>query len=367
MKKSTVFSFLLFIAYAWYTGSAAAGIANDDRNVGEEPSYRDFFEDLKTRPYPFSSVSEFDVDGGEFFGISSVSGTKMFVSVQAAGGKRRVLGRIPRLDGLLRNASTLDRPNKRFFFIGWLQEGRRLCAISTGTGEIETVTRLSLPVNAIEYDPHRRWLWGFCRLNGGCHLVSVNTQTGTVTKRKALPHFTHISKSMKLTQPRQRLFFIGHRPEGWHFCFIETRSESLNILKGEEVEIDAYRVVSFAGEEADQALFTREVQSCTGLAGYDSLTQVGVVAHFSYPYKDIKHDLEKIEREIQKSANGRGLRHMEIAVVGGIKNNPQSVSNLHLLYKELVMKYGVNFRDILKYNTGTSHILAIFHGKVMVF
>ncbi len=109
------------------------------------------------------------------------------------------------------------------------------------------------------------------------------------------------------------------------------------------------------------------MQDCTAIAGYDSESGIGFIAHFSPSYKKIDIALLKIEKIIQEISRDKCLKNMKLFVVGGVRNNHDSVNNLRTVYKLLIERYGVNCDEIIKFNTGVSRSIMIHDGKIKIF
>lgn len=331
------------------------------------PAAQSELESLDTLPFEFSTIAEHNFRTGEFIGVSSVSGIKNLVSIQSSTGEKRILSRLPALDGLLRNTSALDAAQGRFFFIGLSKDRYYLCSVSTRSGEVDRIIRLAEPVKAIEYDPVGSRVVGFCQLQDVYHLVGINDLSGKIEPLKELPQFTHISSCTKWLEERQQLIFIGRQSDNWRLCTLDRGKLNVEILNGFHVGVNEFHVTTFLRDKKRDTVFTTGVQSCIGVAGFDPVKKVGFVAHFSSQYKGILPDLEKIEKMVRVNSGAGDFRRMKFAVAGGVKNNADSVRTLHLLYKTLVKKYGVEFRTIRKYNTGTSHNIAIINDSIIVF
>ncbi len=61
------------------------------------------------------------------------------------------------------------------------------------------------------------------------------------------------------------------------------------------------------------------------------------------------------------------MRHMRLSVVGGVRDNPDSKKMLMSIYARLVERYGIEYDEIAKYNTGTSYTIMIADGRVKIF
>jgi len=150
-------------------------------------------------------------------------------------------------------------------------------------------------------------------------------------------------------------------------CVIDPASDSLAKLDGTGVGLDEYKIQSFREAPSMKTVFTSGVQRCTAIAGYDPEIRVGFIAHFRPSYKEKEQALMRIDREIRERHKSQGIKDMNLFVVGGIKDDPESVANLIDVYEIIVNKFGITQDDISKFHSGISRNIAIHNGKIKVF
>ena len=67
-------------------------------------------------PYPFSTVVEYEPEGGNFFGRYRKNSSDFFLSINAKTNKEKVLKKLPSFDGWYRAVSAVDLKDKKFYF-----------------------------------------------------------------------------------------------------------------------------------------------------------------------------------------------------------------------------------------------------------
>ena len=327
-------------------------------------SSQDYQNGLATLPYPFSTVVEHDTTTSTFFGRVKIDGFDYLASIASDTGKPIILSKLPSFGGWLRGASALDIDNQRFFFIALSSGIPVLCVVDIARKKVVGSHVLSHFVKNIEFDPLTGSLLGISRSDVE-RFVSIDPNTGNITEinELTLVKSTGIGAFME----GENFYFVGSWGGRDHFCVVDRKTGSMKELSGESIAANEYSVKLLKAGVGNDVLFTRGVQSCTGVAGYDSDSGIGFIAHFTPNYGKIDEAFVEIDGMIQEIANDRGLEHMKIVVVGGVRDNQNSTSTLMAVYSQLVERHGVSFDDITKSNTGVSHTIVIHNGESKIF
>ena len=330
-------------------------------------SQKHFKNQINNLPFPFSSVVEYDSSASMFYGHLRKDGFSYFACIDSVTGKTTLLGKLPPIDGWVREASALDVDNQKFFFIGLLKGKYNIFVVDTQTGHIINSSALAHPVKGIEYDPSTKLLLGLSFFSGIERFVSVNPSTGEILTKVEIPSVESTHSGVLLDIDNHKFFFLGSWKRRDHLYVISTKTGSMNELKGQSTGVNEYIIQSFKKGVTTATIFTSGVQSCTAIAGYDKESDVGFIAHYAPSYKEIERSLFRIDREVKEKNNNRGLKNMKLFVVGGVRGDPNSVKNLVLVYTTLVEKFGINYDEIAKFNTGISYNIVIYEGEVKVF
>jgi hypothetical protein len=315
-------------------------------------------------PYPFSTVAEFDKTASTFYGIIRVDRENFFASVNIITGKTILLNKLPSFDGLFRNASALDEASNIFFFIAISKGKPHLCIVDIKTGHLIKSLPLSDSVRIMKFDPQSKSLLGIARF-GHDRFVSIDPDTGKVTALSKLPPIRSFGAGALLEG--SNLIFIVYRKDREHVCAVDIKTGAMKELSGEHVGLNEYKVKSFNKSKNAGILFTTGVQSCVAIAGYDPESSAGFIAHFTAGHDNIDKALSEIENNVRRITNNRGLKNMKLYVVGGVRDLQDSRNTLMFVYTQLVDRYGVNFDEITKFNTGISHTIIIDNGEVKIF
>lgn len=322
---------------------------------------------MQQLPYPFSTVAEYDPLTSLFYGRLRMGEFDYFASIHSITGERILLDKLPSYDGWGRGASALDIKNHRFFFIAYLKGKQHLIVVDTKNGQVINSAVLSQPIRAIEFDPSSGKLLGLSTVSGTVSFVSFNPSTASISTISKISLVKRIHPAAYLDTENHKYFFIGSWKDSHYVCVVDTKSGMMKTLSGKYVGLNKYTVKSFKKDKTPRAIFTSGVHSCTGIAGYDSQSDIGFIAHFSPKYKRIEPLLSKIDKEIKTINNKRGLQHMKLFVVGGVRTKHNSVNNLMTVYTQLVKQYNVNYDEITRFNTGISYNIVIYNTKVKVF
>jgi len=321
---------------------------------------------LTKRPYPFYSAAEYDAPNAVFYGRIKIGKDDYFAAIRSRTGEKTVLAKLPFFKNWARRVSALDSSGQKFFFAAYPVDKQHLCTVDTRTGRVLQTVALSHPVKAIEFDASSGKLWGLSFFSGVERFVSIAPSTGTVSTISNVSPFKCTNSGVLANADTHRFLFIGTRGHDTHVCVIDTRNGKVRPLPGIYVNVNEYRVVDFKADRTVETVFTCSVQSCTGIAGYDPASEIGFIAHFVPTYGEIGHSLTQIDKEIGKVNNRRGLRNMKLTVVGGVRDHPDSVKNLMLVYTLLTEKYGIDYEEIVSFNTGISYNIVIHNGEVNV-
>ncbi len=327
-------------------------------------SVQDYQNRMATLPYPFSTVVEYDTATSTFFGRIRVDGVNYLASIASSTGNMITLSKLPSFDGWFRGASALDINNQRFFFIASLEGKLHLCIVDITTGQIIKSLVLSHSVKNIEFDPLTKSLFGISHF-GADKFVSIDLNTGKIIEISELTLIKGTGSGAFLEG--NNFFFVGYWEGKYHVCVVDKKTGIMKELLGKSIGLNEYLVKSFKKNEDIKTLFTSGVQSCTAIAGYDSESDIGFMAHFTPNYKKIDKVLFEIEKAIQEISNNRGLKYMKLFVVGGVRNNQDSMNNLMTIYTQLIERYGINYDEITKFNTGISHTILIHNGETKIF
>jgi len=325
---------------------------------------QDYREAMAALPYPFSAVAEYDEKTATFFGRIKIGDLSYLASVESRTGKMTTLTELPSFDGWYSGASALDIDKKRFFFIASLKRENYLCVVDIAARQVAKSLLLSDPVKNIEFEPSNKSLLGLSNI-GIDRFVSIDLHTGNVKELSKLGIIEGTGSGALLDG--DNFFFIGSWGGKTHICIVYAKTGIMTELSGKYIGLNEYMVESFKENGDVDALFTHGVQSCTAIAGYDPDSGVGFIGHFTPRYRNIEKALFDIDKTIREMRNNRGLKDMKLFVVGGVRDNEDSVQNLMTVYGQLVEQYGVRYSEIKKFNTGISYTIIIHNGEVKIF
>jgi hypothetical protein len=322
---------------------------------------------LDRLPFPFSTVAEFEASTSTFYGRLKKNGTDFFLSIDALTGKAKLLGKIPPIDGWIQGASALDSEKYRFFLAATQNKQDSIIVVKIETGDIIRISRLSHPIKSFEYDASTEKLLGLARIDGVERFVSIDPSTGEVAIRGDLNSVSQTYSGVSLDSHQNKMYFVGIR-EGRDAAWeVDTGTGSIRELSSRSIRVNDHLIHSFKESGAAEAVFTAGAQSCTGIAGYDARTQIGFIAHFAANFPETELSLLRIDRELQEKYSLQGLIDLRFWVVGGVRDMPASIQTLHTAYRVLVERFGVEFDEITKFNTGVSYNILIHKGEVRVF
>ncbi len=313
-------------------------------------------------PYPFSSVVEYDTTSLNYYGRIRVSESDYFGKIHSVSGNTHLLKRLPLVDGWPRGISAIDVVGQKFYFVAGKDLNYRLYTVDMTSGEVLNSVILSDIIHNIEFDPATKTLLGVLR-SDSYRFVSLDAKSGDIKVKSDLPSITTITS--KTILQGNDFYFIGGSGNEQQLQLIDTRTGKANQIQSLQVDVDEYRIVDFKKSAGIEAVFTTNVQSCTAIAGYDSVSAVGFIAHFSPAFEAMAAALSDINGSVQQ-LNGEGLKAMKCCVVGGIRGQADSVDNMMTAFAELE-RYGVSYEEMIKHNTGVSHSLFLYKGVIRIF
>ncbi len=321
-------------------------------------------ENILTQPYPFSTIVEFDPGTSTFYGRIKINKENYIASINHHTKKMKLLTKLPLFDGWYPSVSALDSKEKRFFFIVSFKKKPHLFTINTVTGKILNILALPHIVTNIVFDPLKKTILGIAHFNGE-HLVSIDLSTGKLSKLCELN--TIENKISGALLEKNTFIFVAYKEHKLHLYTLNIKTNLLKKSLSKYIGLNKYEVISFEKNKNLNILFTSGVQTCTAIAGYDPQSNIGFIAHFTPKYKKIDKALMEIEKKIQEYTPERGLKEMKIFVVGGVKNDQDSISNLNMVYSELLKVYDIDKNQIKKFNTGVAHTIIMKKEWIKVF
>lgn len=313
-------------------------------------------------PYPFSSAVEYDTASLSYWGRIRVSGSDYFVRIHSVSGKTNLVNRLPLLDGWSRGVSAIDIIGQKFYFVASKELNYRLYTLDMTSGEVLNSVILGDIIRNIEFDPVTHKLLGILR-SDSYKFVSLDPKSGDIKVISDLSLITCITS--KAILQGNEFYFIGCCGNEQQLQIIDIRTGLTGHIPSLKVDVDEHRVVNFKENHEIEAIFTTNVQSCTAIAGYDPVSDTGFIAHFSPAFDAIATALSDINASLRQ-LNGDGLKSMRCCVLGGVRDQADSVDNLMTVFAELE-RYGVAYDKMMKHNTGVSHSLFLYEGNIRVF
>ncbi len=327
-------------------------------------SLQDYLKGAAEPPCSFSSIVEYDATNARFVGRVSIDGSNYLASIASDRGKTKILCELTTFSGWVRGGSAFDKDNQRFFFIAISKGKPRLSIIDITKGRLVKTLALSRYVKNIEFDPSTDSLYGISHADVE-KFVSIDLGAGEINVLSELPFVKGTGVGAMLEGAY--FYFVGLWGGEKYLCAVDTKTKKMKKVMAESIGVDEYKVKSFKKNKDLQALFSHGVQTCTAIAGYDSESGVGFIAHFKPGYNQIRNAFIEIEEMIRKNGNHRGMKSMKLAVVGGVRGHPTSVRTLKTVYTHLVDHNGIEYDDITKFNTGISHTVVILNGEIKIF
>ena len=319
--------------------------------------------------FPFSTIVEYDKSTNRYCGRVREKKNSFFACTKPYTHTLDKIAPLPKFDGWRRGASAFDAEGQRFFFISDMKrKGTILTVIHSKTGQVIHAFNIPSGVRKIQYDPASKKLLALAydRKRRSFSLMSITLPSGKTEELRHYPLFHALESGILLDSAKKRIYVIRREKREYIFSSIGLKNHRLKDIPGTDVKVNTYKAASFRDNE-DKVLFTRGVQSCTAVAGYNDACKAGFIVHLRPGYERIDMIFSKIRKEIGSLCGKNALKNMQFALVGGVKGNKKSEHTLNSVYRYLLENYHLSGEEISRYNTGVSSSLFIYHGMIKVF
>jgi hypothetical protein len=310
---------------------------------------------------------QFDPNTGKIYGLTFSGNTGQIAALDIKTGKIKNLFKLADPGKLTQGAATLDSKNQRYFFTSSIKGNRYLSIVNIRSSRVISRYKLNGLFTFITYHQPTDRIYGLNKEENSYYFIFFDLRTGGKKVVSKLPNLTHLKgTSRKIDLISNSLLFEGTNNGRNSLLSINLLSGKLEELNFYKVGVNEYRVFHNGSNLKKNKLFSFGVGNCVALAGYDKNRNIGVLAHFSSRFKKLKSTLISIEKEI-KSKGGKGLKTMELFVVGGRIENTSSFKNSIMVYQILAETFSINHIGNKTYHMGMVYNIIINNGQIDIF
>jgi hypothetical protein len=327
-----------------------------------------FFDEEKVEKlflnYPANRF-KYDSETKKIYGISYINGLNQFISVNIETGNIDYINKFPEIAGLQMGLDAIDTKNKRYFFVGSINNSNFLYVLELNTGKVLFKHKLKEQFVIFEYNNKTDELYGLSRIEGINSFVKYDLYKNKITIIKQIPNLSGISMNMhQIDYSKNTFLFVGNMNNQNSLLEIDISNGNIEIIDAYQVGVDDYKV--FKLTQKTNTIFTIGVQTCTAIVGYNQNSKVGFLAHFSPENNNIEETFSKIDKEIRKKGVD-GFMDMDLYIVGGVKEIDNSYINTIKIYREMNEKYKNNYQGDKIYHLGKPYNIIISGGNINIY
>lgn len=329
-----------------------------------------FFDRAETKKLfldnPFSG-SKYDPVTRKVYGLLFSNGEWHFAAIDIKTGKIQQLKPFPEVTKFARSVSAVDPKQRRYFFIGKVNENRYLYTLDINTGDVIYRYKLTRPFKFLAYHGQTDKLYGLSETGGTYYFISFDIYSGKVAVVSKLPGLSRLKgTSRKIDSQKGVFLFEGVLNGRRSLLAIPLKEGGIKTVNALRVGVNEYQFHVFGKNQPVDTLYTFGVKNCVVLAGYSKTCGVGFLAHFSSRFEKMEEALGEIEKQIKKKC-GKGFTEMDLYVVGGRIRDAASFENAIKVYRVLAETFASGYKGDKIFHLGIVYNIIIDTGNIDIF
>jgi hypothetical protein len=265
----------------------------------------------------------------------------------------------PEVKKFARSISAVDPKQRRYFFIGKVNESRFLYTLNISSGDVIYRYKLTLPFIFTAYHGQTDKLYGLSKTGGTYNFISFDIYSGKVAVVSRLPDLSRIKgTSRKIDSLKGVFLFEGVVNDRVSLLAIHLKEGGLKTVNAHRVGVNEYRFHVFGKNQPVDMLYTFGVSNCVALAGYSKTCGAGFLAHFSSSFEKMEETLVEIEKQIKKKC-GKGFAELNLYVAGGRIRNAASFENAIEVYRVLAETFAARYKGDKIFHLGVVYNIII--------
>lgn len=315
---------------------------------------------------PFSG-SKYDPLTRKVYGLLFSSGEWHFASIDIKAGKIEQLKPFPEVTKFTRSVSAIDTKQRRYFFIGEINEKKYLYTLDISSGDVIYRYKLARPLTFLAYHGQTDKLYGLSKTGDAYYFISFDIYSGKVAVVSKLPGLSRLKgTSRKIDSLKGVFLFEGVVNERNSLLAIHLKEGGIKTVNAYRVGINEYRFHVFGKNQPVNMLYTFGVGNCVALAGYSKTCGAGFLAHFSSRFEKMEEALGEIEKQIKKKC-GKGFSDMNLYVAGGSARDAASFENALEVYRVLAETFTAGYKGDKIFHLGVVYNIIIDNGNIDIF
>jgi hypothetical protein len=156
------------------------------------------------------SGSTYDLVTRKVYGLLFSSAEWHFASIDIKTGKIETLKPFPEVTKFARSVSAVDTKQRRYFFIGEVNEKRYLYTLDISSGDVIYRYKLTRPLTFLAYHGQTDKLYGLSETNGAYYFMSFDIYSGKMAVVSKLPGLSRLKgTSRKIDSLKGEFLFEG--------------------------------------------------------------------------------------------------------------------------------------------------------------
>jgi hypothetical protein len=313
------------------------------------------------------SGSKYDPVTRKVYGLLFSSGEWHFASIDIKTGKIETLKPFPEVTKFARSVSAVDPKQRRYFFIGEVNEIRYLYTLNISTGDVIYKHKLTMPVLFLAYHDETDKLYGLSKTDGTYNFISFDIYSGKLAVVSQLPGLSRLKgTTRKIDSQKGEFLFEGVVNDRVSLLAIPLKEGGIKTVNAHRVGVNEYRFHVFGENQPVNTLYTFGVCNCVALVGYNKTCKAGFLAHFSSYFEKMEETLGEIEKQIKKKC-GKGFAEMDLYVAGGSIRDAVSLKNALEVYRVLAETFAPGYKGDKIFHLGVIYNMIIDNGKIDIF
>jgi hypothetical protein len=315
---------------------------------------------------PFSG-SQYDPVTRKVYGLLSSTGEWHFASIDIKTGKIRQLKPFPEVTKFARGVSAVDPKQRRYFFIGKVNESSYLYTLDISTSDVIYRYKLTRPFTFLAYHGQTDKLYGLSKTGGTYYFISFDIYSGKVAVVSKLPGHSRLKGTSRKIDSLEGVFLFEGVVNGRRSLLsIHLKQGGIKTVDAHRVGVDEYRVHVFGKNQPVNMLYSFGVGNCVVVAGYCKACGVGFLAHFSSRFEKMEETLGEIEKQIKKKGS-KGFAEMNLYVAGGRIRNAASYENAIKVHRLLTETFAAGYKGDKIFHLGMVYNIIIDNGNIDIF